>query len=311
MAARPGEPHDRAQLEDVVDGREQVGRSSDPHRGEPGQRLVARRLDPDPALDVRPGGEGVERRRVGRAAGGAASTRPAAGGGRSRRSRLHVPGQRLDRGDRRQGLPLGEGQDELRDRFGRTGSAELARRPRPSRTGWASSARMSAAASSASASKSSSATIRAAPASARTCAFARWWPAACGIRDDDHRHPEGRDLGQGRRAGPARRRGRRPRAPPACRRAGTGTAGSGSRASAGSCSRAASAAAYPLSPVTWSTWTRSTSRGSASTTAALNRRTAWEPPKIRSVGASAGRRSRARAAARSIAATSRIGVPVR
>ena len=59
-ATRPREAHQGAQLVGVVDRREQVGRSADAHRGEPGERLVARRLDPDPALDVGPGGDRVE-----------------------------------------------------------------------------------------------------------------------------------------------------------------------------------------------------------------------------------------------------------
>ena len=50
----------------VVDGREQVGRPADPHRREPGERLVARGLDPDPALDVGADRDGVERRDHGR-----------------------------------------------------------------------------------------------------------------------------------------------------------------------------------------------------------------------------------------------------
>ncbi len=58
------------------------------------------------------------------------------------------------------------------------------------------------------------------------------------------------------------------------------------------------------------TVTRSTSRGSASETAALNRRTACEPPKISSTRSPGGMPRRCRAASRSIARVSRIGVPV-
>jgi hypothetical protein len=45
---------------DVVDRREEVGRAADAHRREPGERLVARRLDADPALDRGPHRGGVE-----------------------------------------------------------------------------------------------------------------------------------------------------------------------------------------------------------------------------------------------------------
>ena len=41
QAARPREAHEGAQLEGVVDGREEVGRPADAHRGEPRQRFVA------------------------------------------------------------------------------------------------------------------------------------------------------------------------------------------------------------------------------------------------------------------------------
>ena len=89
------------------------------------------------------------------------------------------------------------------------------------------------------ASKSASSMSRRRRPRARTAAFAFWWPAACGIRHDDHRQAEGRGLGQGRGAGPDRPevgrgecrqhlvaeerrwsvRGRRPRAGPRARRA--------------------------------------------------------------------------------------------
>ena len=58
--ARPREPHERPQLVGVVHGREEVGRPADAHRGEPGERFVARGLDPDPALDVGPGRDRIE-----------------------------------------------------------------------------------------------------------------------------------------------------------------------------------------------------------------------------------------------------------
>jgi hypothetical protein len=59
-AARPRETDQGAQLVGVVDRREQIGRASDAHRGEPGEWLVAGRLDPDPALDIGAGGDRVE-----------------------------------------------------------------------------------------------------------------------------------------------------------------------------------------------------------------------------------------------------------
>ena len=62
MPAAPGELDERPQLERVVGHGEQVGRAADAHRGEPGERLVARRLDPDPALDLGPERDRVERR---------------------------------------------------------------------------------------------------------------------------------------------------------------------------------------------------------------------------------------------------------
>ena len=60
--ARAGEANQGAQLVGVVDRREQVGRTADAHRREPGERLVAGCLDPDPALDVGAGRDRVEAR---------------------------------------------------------------------------------------------------------------------------------------------------------------------------------------------------------------------------------------------------------
>ena len=60
MPAAAGELDERPQLERVVRDGEQVGRPADAHRREPGQRLVARRLDPDPALDLGPERDRVE-----------------------------------------------------------------------------------------------------------------------------------------------------------------------------------------------------------------------------------------------------------
>ncbi len=62
--ARPGESDDGPQLVLVANGREQVGRATDPHRREPGKRLVPGGLDPDPTLDLGPDGDGVEWRRT-------------------------------------------------------------------------------------------------------------------------------------------------------------------------------------------------------------------------------------------------------
>ena len=115
QVARPREPDQRAELVGVVDGREQVGRAADAHRREPGQRLVARRLDPDPALDVRADRDRVE-------------GRPAA--------RRHPPSGPLAHAvaarslDRRigQGLARGRGQDQLRDGVGGSRPAERPRR---------------------------------------------------------------------------------------------------------------------------------------------------------------------------------------
>ena len=163
------------------------------------------------------------------------------------------------------------------------------------RTG--SSNRMPAAATSASASNASSGTIRAAPASARISAFAPWCARRVGIRNDHRRDAEGGHLGHGRRAGPpddqvgGDERGQHVVAQERVRPI--------ARAKVGRELLAGRPAPphIPDSPLTWSTWTRSTRRGSASATAALNRRTAWDPPKIRIVGASSGRSSRSRAAA--------------
>ena len=57
-SARPRETDKGAELECVVRRGEEVGRPAHPHRREPGERLVARRLDADPALDVGAGREG-------------------------------------------------------------------------------------------------------------------------------------------------------------------------------------------------------------------------------------------------------------
>ena len=61
--ARPREAHQRAQLEGVVRGREQVGRPADPHRGQLSERHPALRLHTDPARDLAGQGDEIERGR--------------------------------------------------------------------------------------------------------------------------------------------------------------------------------------------------------------------------------------------------------
>ena len=158
QAAGPGEADEGPQLVGVVDRGEQVGRSADAHRREPGERLVARCLDPDPALDVGPGRDGVEARAI-IAAPPRARRSISAGFGNGRRAR--------------------RSHDQLGDRGGRTRSPQAARggRHRGVRLRILEQA---AASRSAAASNSSSAISRAAPASTRLAAFARWCPAACG-----------------------------------------------------------------------------------------------------------------------------------
>ena len=100
--ARAGEANQGAQLVGVVDRREQVGRTADAHRGEPGERLVARCLDPDPALDVGAGRDRVE-------------------------ARDHAPDPRASRSmpvGVREGRPRRGGQDELGHGVGRPGPAQ-------------------------------------------------------------------------------------------------------------------------------------------------------------------------------------------
>ena len=106
--ARAGEADQGAQLEGVVDRREQVGRAADAHRREPGERLVARRLDPDPALDVGAGRDRVE-------------------------ARDHAPDPRASRSmpaASGNGAPCRGGEDELGHGVGRAGPAERPRRGR-------------------------------------------------------------------------------------------------------------------------------------------------------------------------------------
>ena len=176
----------------VVDLGEQVGRAAHAHRREARQRLLARRLDADPALDVRPqagrvggvqvaigGGRGHDhlRRRVGRSR----STSAASGTGRCWAS--------------------GEEDGRVRRRGARPAQGPAGRRASPPRAGRRPGC--ASAATRASASNASSSTSSAAPASATKRALARWWPAAWGYGTTTIGRPSGGDLGQGRGAGPA------------------------------------------------------------------------------------------------------------
>ena len=109
------EAHEAAQLEQVVDLGEEVGRAADAHRREARQRLVARRLDADAALDVGAQRAGPRRRSGGAAAEVAVTAAPAtiALDGVVRRQRLAArrgPGAgrrwpRRRRAGRRRGWP--------------------------------------------------------------------------------------------------------------------------------------------------------------------------------------------------------------
>ena len=153
------------------------------------------------------------------------------------------------------------------------------------------------------------------PARPRSAAYAsalaRWWPAACGYGTqtigspkaaasasvDEPARPTTRSAAASAAVISSRRNGIRPVPVAAVRRqrlAGRHALGVG-----------------PVSPVTWRTQHRSTSRGSAPATAELNRRTACDPPKTSSRrGAGRDAEARSRAASRSTARGSRIGVPV-
>ena len=117
MLARARESDEGAQLEDVVDGREQVGRSADAHRREPRQRLVARGLDADPALDVRSDRDRVERGRGGHAADP-----------RARRSMMAAVGQRLAPCGGEHEVGHGVRRPGPAERAGRRGHREVGRR---------------------------------------------------------------------------------------------------------------------------------------------------------------------------------------
>ena len=116
---------------------------------------------------------------------------------------------------------------------------------------------------------------------------------------------------QGSTSPRARPRGRPRRGPRAAPRRGTPRAGSATRIAAGSVARAASARCEALRPGDVDDdGPLDEPRAAPPATASLRRRTACEPPKITTSRASAGMPRRSRAARRSTAATSRIGVPV-
>ena len=200
--ARAGEAHERPQLEQVVDGREEVRRSADTHRREPRQRLVARRLDPDPTLDLGSDGDRVERRHRGH-------PRPAA---RSALDRRRV-GQRL-----RGGPPPARDRRPRRrrpaDRATRA-AADIARCA-------AGSSSRRAASSRAAASKAASSIEPAGAGLDELASVGRLVTGRMRVRHDHDRQAQGGHLGERRRARLARPRDRRRPARSACRRAGTG-----------------------------------------------------------------------------------------
>ena len=113
---------------------------------------------------------------------------------------------------------------------------------------------------------------------------------AGGVRIRARRPPAGRGRSPrpASTSRPGRRAGRPPRGRPASRHAGTGTADSAARSRLGQpvAPRQGGRVAVVAGDV--DDVTRSTSRGSASATAALNRRTACEPPNTSSTRSSAG-----------------------
>ena len=197
----------------VVRHREQVGRAADAHRGEPRERLVARGLDADAALDVRPESP-TRRTAAGRRASRRHSARdPARVGARSSAG----VGQRPALGERRAPAPR-------RRRGARAGARRRAAaaiaRVRPGRRGWRRDAEERVAVEVVVRGSAS-----AAPASTSSRAFAFWWPPACGYGTTTIGRP--RADASASVEEPARpRAGPRPPAPSPCRRAGTGTDGS-------------------------------------------------------------------------------------
>ena len=227
--ARPREADEAAQLEGVVGHREQVGRAADAHRREPRERLVARRLDAEPALDVGPGGDRVE-------AGASAAHGPP----RPARARAAC--------DVASGRPPG----------GRLWRAAARRAPRRRRRRPAGRAPAAAAAIAAWRGRVVEDRRRVEQRSRvevlvldqhaprrprRGTGVGPLVARRVGVRHDDHRQAEGGRPRRASRSRPGRRPGRPRRARPASRRAGTDTAGSGRAGARGSPSRPASAAA--------------------------------------------------------------------
>ena len=157
-----GEADERPQLVGVVDGREQVGRPADAHRREPGERLVARRLDPDPALDVGARSRSASKARDHAAAAAARHDARCSLGVREGLARSAAARTSSATASAAPGRPSAAGRRRHR---GVAPRVVEERRPRR-----AARRRRSA----------SSSTSRAAPASTRLAAFARWCPAACG-----------------------------------------------------------------------------------------------------------------------------------
>ena len=209
-SARPREADERPQLERVVHRREQVGRTADPHRREPRQRFVARRLDADPALDLRPDGDRIEGGRSGTVPGSRRGPRerrrrrPPVGPGRSRRRR---PGRGRPRPRRLPGRPSARAAADIARWPGRIvqqrGRVEQRRGveglvlDEPRRAGLDEHA-----------------------------GVGPLVPGRVRVRDDDHRQAEGGRPRRGWTSRPVRRPGPRRPARSASRRAGTGTVGS-------------------------------------------------------------------------------------
>ena len=206
MAALPREADERAQLERVVDGREQVGRAADPHRREPGQRLVPRRLDADPALDLRPDGDRVEggRRRSREPPRGSGARRSPASGSGSR-------GRRRARGRRPHRPPRA-------DRAPRAAAdiAEVGRRVVEQRRRLEQRRRIEVVV----VDESAGAGLD------ELAGVGRLVAGRVRIRDDDDRADPARSPRRASTTRRDRRRGRPRPGPSACRRAGTGAGGS-------------------------------------------------------------------------------------
>src|SRR5450759_2549202 len=312
-----GQPDESPQLERVDGGRVEIGRAANAHRREPGERLVPGGPDPEAALDLGPEPDRVE--------GVAHRSAPPPGapvpGAAPPPALVASPPALCD--------PTGPAPPAARRAISADGgyatriaAASTSRATASAAPGLAppraaalmarcptGSSSSRAAATSASASKSASSTTWAAPVAAYASALARWWPAACGYGTQTIGSPNAAaSASVDEPARPTTRSAAASAAVISPARNGNGRYRS--RRSGGSASRTASISAWPASPVTWSTQQRSPSRPSAPATAALKRRTACDPPTTRSRRGAAGIPSRSRAASRSIARGSRIGVPV-